>query len=188
MSPRHEKTEGRPGPAPAAAPRRQNCHCVEWADDFRFRQRVPDTGRSALPGGGTACQRFSANQAYIRANCSGAIAEAAGATNGFAEDYAFLIQGLLDLYEADFDLRWLRWAGELQVQMNALFADPEGRLFQHRRGRGRSLVPDEGRSRRSGAICEFSCGDEPGQVGQRFLAEKNSSMRRRAFLERFTRP
>jgi uncharacterized protein len=60
--------------------------------------------------------------------------EAPGATDGFAEDYAFLIQGLLDLYEADFDLRWLRWAGELQVQMNALFADPQGGYFSTEEG------------------------------------------------------
>ena len=58
----------------------------------------------------------------------------AGATCGFAEDYAFLIQGLLDLYEADFDVRWLRWAGELQVQMNALFADPRGGYFSTEEG------------------------------------------------------
>ncbi|MBV8899206.1 MAG: thioredoxin domain-containing protein [Verrucomicrobia bacterium] len=49
--------------------------------------------------------------------------------HGFAEDYAALIQGLLDLYESDFDSGWLRWAGELQVQMNALFADPKGGYF-----------------------------------------------------------
>jgi uncharacterized protein YyaL (SSP411 family) len=58
----------------------------------------------------------------------------AGATDGFAEDYAFLIQGLLDLYEADFDARWLQWAGELQVQMNALFADPKGGYFSTEEG------------------------------------------------------
>ena len=58
----------------------------------------------------------------------------AGATNGFAEDYAFLIQGLLDLYEADFDVRWLQWAGELQIQMNALFADPKGGYFSTEEG------------------------------------------------------
>lgn len=52
-----------------------------------------------------------------------------GAVNGFAEDYAFLIQGLLDLYETDFDIGWLQWAGELQVQMNALFSDPRGGFF-----------------------------------------------------------
>jgi len=55
-------------------------------------------------------------------------------TCGFAEDYAFLIQGLLDLYEADFDVRWLQWAGELQVQMNALFADPKGGYFSTEEG------------------------------------------------------
>jgi len=45
---------------------------------------------------------------------------------GFAEDYAFLIQGLLDLYEADFDLRWLKWALELQEVQDELFWDERG--------------------------------------------------------------
>jgi uncharacterized protein YyaL (SSP411 family) len=42
---------------------------------------------------------------------------------GFAEDYAFLIQGLLDLYEASFALRWLQWAERLQMKMDELFWD-----------------------------------------------------------------
>ena len=42
---------------------------------------------------------------------------------GFAEDYAFLIQGLLDLYEATFEMRWLEWAVQLQEKQNQLFAD-----------------------------------------------------------------
>ncbi len=46
-----------------------------------------------------------------------------GATEGFAEDYAFLIQGLLDLYEAGFELRWLQWAERLQATMDRLFWD-----------------------------------------------------------------
>ena len=79
-------------------------------------------------------ERLSAKKVVPAAACCGAIAETAGATNGFAEDYAFLIQGLLDLYEADFDLRWLQWAGELQVQMNALFADPKGGYFSTEEG------------------------------------------------------
>jgi len=44
---------------------------------------------------------------------------------GFAEDYAFLIQGLLDLYEANFGIAWLKWATELQSIMDRLFWDEE---------------------------------------------------------------
>jgi uncharacterized protein len=49
--------------------------------------------------------------------------EGHGAAEGFAEDYAFLIQGLLDLYEASFDVRWLQWAERLQAKMDELFWD-----------------------------------------------------------------
>lgn len=42
---------------------------------------------------------------------------------GFAEDYAFVIQGLLDLYEAGFEVRWLQWAERLQQRMDELFWD-----------------------------------------------------------------
>ena len=43
--------------------------------------------------------------------------------DGFANDYAFLIQGLLDLYEADFDVRHLEWALALQQKQDELFWD-----------------------------------------------------------------
>ncbi|ATC63467.1 thioredoxin domain-containing protein [Nibricoccus aquaticus] len=48
-----------------------------------------------------------------------------GTTEGFAEDYAFLVQGLIDLYEATFEVRWLQWAEQLQGTMDALFWDEE---------------------------------------------------------------
>jgi uncharacterized protein YyaL (SSP411 family) len=52
---------------------------------------------------------------------------------GFAEDYACLIQGLLDLYEAGFDIRWLQWAEQLQAGMDARFWDAErGGYFNSR--------------------------------------------------------
>ena len=50
----------------------------------------------------------------------------AGGIAGFAEDYAFLIQGLLDLYEASWDVDWLKWALELQERQDALFRDETG--------------------------------------------------------------
>ena len=46
-----------------------------------------------------------------------------GDTPALAEDYAYLIQGLLDLYEAGFDGRWLRWARRLQETMDRQFRD-----------------------------------------------------------------
>jgi uncharacterized protein YyaL (SSP411 family) len=47
------------------------------------------------------------------------------AVEGFADDYAFLIQGLLDLYEASFDVGWLRFAIELQEIQDRLFFDED---------------------------------------------------------------
>jgi hypothetical protein len=48
-----------------------------------------------------------------------------GAAEGFAEDYAYFTQGLLDLYEASFDARWLAWAAKLQAKTDELFWDGE---------------------------------------------------------------
>jgi len=48
---------------------------------------------------------------------------------GFAEDYAYLIQGLLDLHQADLDGQWLEWAHRLQVRQEELFAAPAGGYY-----------------------------------------------------------
>jgi uncharacterized protein YyaL (SSP411 family) len=42
---------------------------------------------------------------------------------GFADDYAFVIQGLLDLYQASFNIEWLKFALELQGTQDRLFFD-----------------------------------------------------------------
>jgi uncharacterized protein YyaL (SSP411 family) len=56
--------------------------------------------------------------------------EGPAAIPAFADDYAFLIQGLLDCYEADFDPAHLAWAEELQDRQDALFYDaPRGGYF-----------------------------------------------------------
>jgi uncharacterized protein YyaL (SSP411 family) len=44
---------------------------------------------------------------------------------GFSDDYAFVIQGLLDLYEASFDVSWLQFAAELQETQDRMFFDQE---------------------------------------------------------------
>ncbi len=48
---------------------------------------------------------------------------------GGLDDHAFLVQGLLDLYEADFDLRWLEEAERLNERMLVLFSDEESGTF-----------------------------------------------------------
>ncbi|KAJ6338449.1 hypothetical protein OIU76_008009 [Salix suchowensis] len=45
---------------------------------------------------------------------------------GFLDDYAFLISGLLDLYEVGGGIHWLVWATELQDKQDELFLDREG--------------------------------------------------------------
>jgi uncharacterized protein YyaL (SSP411 family) len=49
--------------------------------------------------------------------------EGPSAVPGFAADYAFLIHGLIELYGADFDPRWLRWARSLQDTLDLQFWD-----------------------------------------------------------------
>ncbi len=54
----------------------------------------------------------------------------------FAEDYAFLIQALLDLQQADFDPQWLAWARELQQRMEELFGGAGGGYYASSAGGG----------------------------------------------------
>jgi uncharacterized protein len=52
------------------------------------------------------------------------------AIDGYAEDYAYLIFGLIELFQVDGDPRWLEWAMALQQRQDELFWDPvEGAWF-----------------------------------------------------------
>ncbi|HEX3421567.1 MAG TPA: thioredoxin domain-containing protein [Candidatus Udaeobacter sp.] len=51
---------------------------------------------------------------------------------GFADDYAFVVQGLLDLYEASFDVEWLKFAMQLEeTQDRTFFDDKNGGYFNN---------------------------------------------------------
>ncbi len=66
--------------------------------------------------------------------------EGRSAIAGFADDYAFMIQGLLDVYEATLDAGWLRWAVELQETQDRLFWDENGGGYFSASGNDKSLV------------------------------------------------
>jgi uncharacterized protein len=56
------------------------------------------------------------------------------------DDYAYLIQGLVDLYETDFDEQWLDWANVLQKKQDELFWDKESGGYYFSEAKG-SLLP-----------------------------------------------
>jgi uncharacterized protein YyaL (SSP411 family) len=58
---------------------------------------------------------------------------------GFADDYAFVVQGLLDLYEASFDVEWLKFAVQLQETQDRLFFDEKNGGFFSTSGKDKSV-------------------------------------------------
>ncbi|KDO87357.1 hypothetical protein CISIN_1g003115mg [Citrus sinensis] len=59
---------------------------------------------------------------------------------GFLDDYAFLISGLLDLYEFGSGTKWLVWAIELQNTQDELFLDREGGGYFNTTGEDPSVL------------------------------------------------
>ncbi|CAD5196410.1 uncharacterized protein LOC103971557 [Musa acuminata AAA Group] len=59
---------------------------------------------------------------------------------GFLDDYAFLINGLLDLYEFGGKIDWLSWAIELQATQDKLFLDREGGGYYNTPGEDPSVL------------------------------------------------
>jgi uncharacterized protein YyaL (SSP411 family) len=58
---------------------------------------------------------------------------------GFADDYAFVIQGLLDLYQASFDVEWLKFALDLQETLDRLFFDEKNGGYFSTSGKDQSV-------------------------------------------------
>jgi len=77
------------------------------------------------PKTGALLRRYRAGEAAIPA---------------FVDDYAFLIQGLLDLYEADFNVAWLEWAVRLQEKQDDFFWDAKTGGYFSTSGRDPSIL------------------------------------------------
>ncbi|KAJ0265006.1 Catalytic protein [Hirschfeldia incana] len=58
----------------------------------------------------------------------------------FLDDYAFLISGLLDLYENGGGIKWLKWAIELQETQDELYLDREGGAYFNTEGQDPSVL------------------------------------------------
>ena len=59
---------------------------------------------------------------------------------GFADDYAFVIQGLLDLYETSFDVAWLKLAIQMQQTQDRLFFDEKAGGYFSTSGRDKNVL------------------------------------------------
>ena len=62
------------------------------------------------------------------------------AVEGYAEDYAYLVFGLLELFQADGDPAWLAWAQALQRRQDALFWDGTNGGWLSTTGRDTSVL------------------------------------------------
>jgi uncharacterized protein YyaL (SSP411 family) len=115
------------------------------------RQKRPEPPRDFTPVAGlnglmiSALARAGAafgERTYLDAATSSALAISASHWNAktktllrapgveaLSEDYAFLVQGLLDLFDATYDVRWLELAVTLQQRHDALFWDPSAGAY-----------------------------------------------------------
>ena len=67
--------------------------------------------------------------------------EGKGDAPAFADDYAYLVQGLIELYEATFDDQWLKFADTLQQTQNRLFWDAKtGGFFSTKENQADTLL------------------------------------------------
>ena len=62
------------------------------------------------------------------------------AIDGYAEDYACMIFGLLELFQASGDPQWLAWARQLQARQDELFLDAVGGGWFSTTGRDPSVL------------------------------------------------
>ena len=77
------------------------------------------------------CANFIKSNMYregvlLRSHCQGE-----AQYNAFLEDYAYLIQGLLDLHQSSSELAWQNWALELQAKLDELFWDEQNHGYYY---------------------------------------------------------
>jgi len=87
--------------------------------------QLPD---SLIPGqrlGGSLALPTAPTETRLFHTCKDGVAK----FNAYLDDYACLIDGLIDLYQADFDSQWLIHANSFASFMSQHFADPDDGIF-----------------------------------------------------------
>ena len=95
---------------------------------------------SYLKAATTAAQFILANVTTADGYLARSYRESGGAIPAFLDDYAFLIQALLDLYQATLDSDWLKKAAELQSIQDDLFYDSEDGGYFSTRANSTDLI------------------------------------------------
>jgi uncharacterized protein len=94
-----------------------------------FAEGAVALGRSDLLETATRNATFLRENVYADGKLLRTYKDGRAKLNGFLEDYAYLIDGLVSLYEATFDVEWVRWADALTGTMIQEFHDEESGGF-----------------------------------------------------------
>ena len=80
---------------------------------------------AAVPAGGASGRRVHPRADVERriGHAPAPLSDGHADIDAYAEDYAYLIFGLLELFQADPDPAWLEWAAALQRRQDELFWD-----------------------------------------------------------------
>ena len=152
----------------------------------------PHPGRRVLRrDGGAGARRFSEVAAVgLRPRDAAAALPAAGTRPcpGYAEDYAYLAGGLLELFQATGDPAWLEWALTLHRRLDDLFADPIDGGWFSTTGRGcLGAAAPQGAARRRRAGGHVGGGAEPAGAGAPDRREHHDGRAPRPPSARFAR-
>jgi len=98
------------------------------------------TGNERYLNGAKEATRFIIQEMRMDGNLMRVFSKGKCRVKGYSEDYAFLIQALIDLYEATFEMEWLKEAEDLNRRMIHQFWDERGGGFFFTGSENESLI------------------------------------------------
>jgi len=90
---------------------------VEWFDDLKLCRWFRAAGNEKYLKGAVEAARFILQEMKKDGRLMRVFHKGKSRVTGYSEDYAFLIQALIDLYEATFEMEWLKEADDLNRRM-----------------------------------------------------------------------